>query len=91
MGELPIEELKKIADTVIEGIGRLDVSPCFALSGGEPFLRDDLFDLIDYLHQKGGSTVIMETTGTLLTPDVTALLVEHSPPVTAIQVSLDGG
>jgi hypothetical protein len=33
----------------------------------------------------------METTGTLLTPDVTALLVEHSPPVTAIQVSLDGG
>lgn len=88
--DLPLEQLKEIADTLLEGMTTLNVYPCFALSGGEPFLREDLFDLIEYLHQKGVTSVLMETNGTLLTPEVAQLLVKHSPPVTTIQVSLDG-
>ncbi len=88
--ELPLLQLKKIADTVLEGIHILDVIPLIALSGGEPFLRKDLFQLIEYLHQKGVNHVLIETNGTVINPQTAALLTQHSPPVTTIQVSLDG-
>jgi radical SAM protein with 4Fe4S-binding SPASM domain len=88
--DLSLAHLKKIADNILRGIKTLQVFPCFALSGGEPFLREDLFELIEYLHQKGVTSILMETNGTLLTSEVTQSLIHHSPPVATIQVSLDG-
>ncbi|MBU7025026.1 MAG: radical SAM protein, partial [Theionarchaea archaeon] len=90
MQDLPFEQLTKIADTLIEGLNILEVTPCFALSGGEPFLREDLFDLIHYLYSKGVTQVLLETNGTLITPQIIERLNELTPPITTIQVSLDG-
>ncbi len=88
--DLSLEDLKRIADTLIEGMRVLDVAPCFALSGGEPLLREDVLDLVQYLHQYQ-VTVLIETNGTLIDSRTASLLDQHSPPVTTIQVSLDGG
>jgi radical SAM protein with 4Fe4S-binding SPASM domain len=88
--ELPLEHLKAIADTVLEGMRVLNVSPCFALSGGEPLLRKDLVDLIEYLYQQGVTNILLETNGTLIDNQVVHMLTQHSPPITTIQVSLDG-
>lgn len=89
--DLPLSDLKVIADTVVEGLYTMNVSPLIALSGGEPFLREDIFDLVAYLYEKGIKTIVVETNGTVITPHVIQLLNEYSPPITAIQVSLDGG
>ena len=88
--DLSMDHLKSIADNIIEGLHILQVHPCFALSGGEPLLRSDVFHLIEYLHHKGVTSILIETNGTLITPDVAAMLADHSPPITTIQVSLDG-
>ncbi|MBU7038123.1 MAG: radical SAM protein [Theionarchaea archaeon] len=90
MQDLPFEKLTTIADTLIEGLKVLEVTPCFALSGGEPFLRQDLFRLVRYLYSKGVTQVLLETNGTLITPQIIENLNELHPPITTIQVSLDG-
>jgi mycofactocin radical SAM maturase len=57
------------------------------IGGGEPFVRPDFLDLMDYAHEKGLVTCI-STNGTLITEEIAARL-DH--PLVYIQVSLDGG
>jgi mycofactocin radical SAM maturase len=57
------------------------------IGGGEPFVRPDFLDLMDYAHEKGLVTCI-STNGTLITEAIAARL-DH--PLVYIQVSLDGG
>ncbi len=56
------------------------------IGGGEPFMRPDFLDLMDYAHGKGIVTCI-STNGTLIDRDIAKRL--HHPLV-YIQVSLDG-
>ncbi|MBI5583733.1 MAG: mycofactocin radical SAM maturase [Deltaproteobacteria bacterium] len=56
------------------------------IGGGEPFLRPDFLDLMEYAHQKGMVTCI-STNGTLIDEE-TARRLDH--PLVYIQVSLDG-
>jgi len=56
------------------------------IGGGEPFMRPDFLDLMDYAHQKGMVTCI-STNGTLIDRQ-TAKRLDH--PLVYIQVSLDG-
>ncbi|MDJ0667670.1 MAG: mycofactocin radical SAM maturase [Desulfobacterales bacterium] len=58
----------------------------FNIGGGEPFMRPDFLDLMDYAHEKGMVTCI-STNGTLIDRDVARRL-DH--PLVYIQVSLDG-
>ena len=58
----------------------------FNIGGGEPFMRPDFLDLMDYAHDKGMVTCI-STNGTLIDRDVARRL-DH--PLVYIQVSLDG-
>ena len=88
--DLPLDKMKVVADNVINGLQTLHVLPFFALSGGEPFLRGDLFTLIKYLYEKGVTSIGFETNGTCITPHIQELNI-HTPPITGIQVSLDGG
>ncbi|MFQ5786346.1 MAG: radical SAM/SPASM domain-containing protein [Thermodesulfobacteriota bacterium] len=84
--ELSLEEFKRVVDNnkYLQGI---------AITGGEPFLREDLYDMVTYLDQKGYSTGI--TTN--------AIAVEHIMKETqrilnnlsgehrfGIQISVDG-
>ena len=62
--ELSTEEAKKVLDD----LGRFGV-PSVLFSGGEPLMRPDLFELIEYTRAKGLRAVI-STNGTLITADV---------------------
>jgi mycofactocin biosynthetic radical S-adenosylmethionine protein MftC len=81
-GELTTDQCRKAIDAMA-------ASRVFQLSigGGEPFVRDDFLDLVDYAHEKGMLTCI-STNGTLIT-DRIAKRLDHK--LVYIQVSLDGG
>ncbi len=57
------------------------------ITGGEPFLEDRIFELVDFLHGMGLSITI-ETNGTLITGECATYLRERD--VSLVCVSLDG-
>lgn len=61
--------------------------PVLLFSGGEPLLRDDIFNLIHYAELKGIRPVI-STNGTLITPEIAKKIKDHG--VGYVGVSLDG-
>ncbi len=79
--ELSTEEGKMLIDQIAE------VSkPILILSGGEPLLRDDVYELAGYATEKG-LTVAMGSNGTLITESVASDLKAHG--VKAVAISLD--
>lgn len=60
---------------------------CVKLTGGEPFLKDDILDLVDFLHLHD-ITIDIETNGTFLNKEIVEKLKENS--VNQVSVSLDG-
>lgn len=62
MAELTTKEIFDVVDQLSP------YRPAFYLSGGEPFIRDDTVDIIEYISGKGMS-VITNDNGTLLTED----------------------
>ncbi len=81
-GELTTEEGRRF----LEDIARYNC-PVVLFSGGEPFLRKDLFDLIEYADSLGLRPVI-STNGTLITKEYA--LRAKKAGVKYIGVSLDG-
>jgi mycofactocin biosynthetic radical S-adenosylmethionine protein MftC len=55
--------------------------------GGEPFVRPDFLDILDYAHRKGITTCV-STNGTMLNNEIVKRLVQMD--LLYIQVSLDG-
>jgi MoaA/NifB/PqqE/SkfB family radical SAM enzyme len=80
-GGLPLPEMKAIADR-LPALGVHDV----VLSGGEPLLRNDLYEIVAYLHRLGLG-VDLCTNGTLLDADRAR---ELSRYLDEVSVSLDG-
>ena len=81
-GELTTDEARKtIRDAVAAGVSD------FVISGGEPFLRPDLVELLAYVKQLGAASRIA-TNGTLLSRDLLERL-RRDTSVQAFQVSLD--
>ena len=80
-GELTTEECLR----VIDSLAAMKVFQ-FNIGGGEPFMRPDFLDLMDYAHQKGMVTCI-STNGTLIDRE-TARRLDNK--LVYIQVSLDG-
>ncbi|OGR11766.1 MAG: mycofactocin radical SAM maturase [Desulfobacula sp. GWF2_41_7] len=80
-GELTTRECLRVID-------ELSAMKVFQLNigGGEPFMRPDFLDLMDYAHKKGMVTCI-STNGTLIDRQIAKRL-DH--PLVYIQVSLDG-
>lgn len=80
-GELNTDEGKMLIDQIVE------VSkPILILSGGEPLLRNDIFELVKYGTEKG-LRVTIGTNGTLITDDIARQLKLSGVP--RIAVSLD--
>jgi radical SAM protein with 4Fe4S-binding SPASM domain len=79
--ELPWPEVKQIADS-LSNLGIQEV----ILSGGEPLLRNDIFEIVAYLYKLGHGVDVC-TNGTLLTDDAVR---ELSHYLSEISVSLDG-
>jgi mycofactocin biosynthetic radical S-adenosylmethionine protein MftC len=80
-GELTTQAAKQ----VIDQLAAVNVFQ-FNIGGGEPFLRPDFLELMDYAHGKGMVTCI--STNATLIDKQTARRLDH--PLVYIQVSLDG-
>ena len=80
-GELSFEECKRVIDDIAS-----ITDPILILTGGEPLMRDDIWDIIDYANEKGLHPVI-GTNGTLIDDDCARKIAEHGIP--RVSVSLD--
>ena len=84
LGELPLSEMKSIADQIAEcGIRTIH------LTGGEPLVRKDFWEFADYLLQKDLCIDTVYTNGWLLTPQVLDRF-EQRGMRPAISISFDG-
>lgn len=79
--ELSTEECLHLIDGILE-VGK----PVIILSGGEPLLRHDLFQIAKYAVEKG-LRVVMGSNGTLITEEVAAKL--KTIPISRVAVSID--
>jgi radical SAM protein with 4Fe4S-binding SPASM domain len=80
--ELSTEQAKQAIDTLSEAS-----VPIVALSGGEPLVRSDLFELSKYAHEKG-IYVAIATNGTLITKKKAQEMKKAN--IEFVQISLDG-
>jgi heme b synthase len=81
-GELTLPECKRVIDQIASF-----ASPTIILTGGEPLLRDDIFDIIEYGNSKG-LRLVMAINGTLLTEEKAFLMKEGG--IKRVSLSLDG-
>ena len=82
--ELPVEEYYKLLDKVKGDFPKL---PMLCITGGEPLLRKEFFDILGYAHSLGFRWG-MTSNGTLITKDVAKKLKEAG--MATISVSIDG-
>jgi AdoMet-dependent heme synthase len=80
--ELSLDECRKIVDDIASF-----AAPTIILTGGEPLLRDDIFDIARYIREKGLRAVIA-VNGTLVTEEVARKLKEAG--IMRVSMSLDG-
>ncbi|MEJ2165804.1 MAG: heme b synthase [Desulfobacterales bacterium] len=81
-GELDTAEAFQLLDQIAE-VG----NPIVILTGGEPLLRDDIFDIAAYGTEKG-LRMVMAPNGTLITEPVARKLIDSG--IKRISISLDG-
>lgn len=79
--ELTTEECFRLIDQILEA-GR----PIIILTGGEPLVRKDVFQIAQYAVSKG-LRVVMGTNGTLITKEIASQM--KAIPISRIGVSLD--
>jgi AdoMet-dependent heme synthase len=80
--ELSTEESFRLLDDIATV-----ASPIIILTGGEPLLRSDIFDIAAYGNDKG-FRMTMAVNGTLLTPEIVKKMIGSG--IQRISVSLDG-
>jgi radical SAM protein with 4Fe4S-binding SPASM domain len=90
-GELDGAELKKVSDNLLTTIREWDQRACIHLTGGEPFLKPELFPLLSDLDQQ---TMVEElgiiTNGLTIDQEIMQRLSGFSK-LKKIKISLDGG
>src|SRR5450756_1670299 len=80
-GELSTAQAKHFVDELVE------YKPILILTGGEPLLRADVFEIARYATGKG-LRAVLATNGTLLTPDIARKLKEAG--IQRVSISIDG-
>lgn len=80
-GELSLDECKAVIDDIAS-----ITNPILIVTGGEPFMRPDIWDIIDYAHEKGCMPVV-GTNGTVVTEEIAQKMAEHG--IKRMSVSLD--
>jgi heme b synthase len=81
-GELSTEKCFKLIDEIAAVS-----SPVIILTGGEPLLRPDIFEIASYGTNKG-LRMVMATNGTLITPAVARKMMESG--IKRVSISIDG-
>jgi radical SAM protein with 4Fe4S-binding SPASM domain len=88
-GEMDLEGLKGVAENLLEAMAAWDSTLDIALTGGEPLVKEEFFDLLDHLNRArrvGRLSII--TNGTLLAPNLDRL--SKFRKMKEFRVSLDG-
>lgn len=80
--ELTTLEVKRLLDELAQ-----EKVFSLTLTGGEIFLRDDLFEILDYIRKKGFMLRLF-TNGILITPSIADILKKISPQ--AVEISIYG-
>lgn len=80
-GELSTEEAKTLIDQIVKANFKIMI-----FSGGEPIMREDIFELINYA-AKAGLKPVLGTNGTLISKEIAQKLKESG--ISAIGISLD--
>lgn len=80
-GELSFDECKALIDDIAS-----ITNPILILTGGEPFMRPDIWQIIDYARDRSCMPVI-GTNATTITEDIARNMQEHG--ITRMSVSLD--
>lgn len=80
--DFPLEEAYRIIDDIVSY-----AKPVVVLSGGEPLIRKDVFDIAKYGTEKG-LRMCLATNGTLVTDDVCKKIKESG--IRIVSLSLDG-
>lgn len=81
-GELSTEKCLKLIDEIAAAS-----SPVIILTGGEPLLRPDIFEIATYGTNKG-LRMVMATNGTLVTPTVAQKMIQSG--IKRVSISIDG-
>lgn len=81
-GELTTDECFKVIDDIASFS-----NPIVIMTGGEPLMRKDVFEIAEY-GKKKGLTMVMSPNGTLLTEDNIRKIIDSG--IKRISVSLDG-
>ncbi len=91
--EVPFSEIRRVIGEVKEMVETwedahdLSFSLSYNITGGEPFLRADLFDVLKEIRGNRGDIYLL-TNGTLVTPERAQELAAHG--VKGVQVSIEG-
>jgi heme b synthase len=81
-GELTINECFKLVDDIASFS-----KPVIILTGGEPLMREDIFDIASYVDKKG-LRVVLATNGTMVTDDIAVKMLESG--IKRVSISIDG-
>jgi len=65
----------------------MEFSPSFNVTGGEPFLRSDLYDILSEIARRGFSTYLL-TNGTMITSETARRLADLG--MKGVQISIEG-
>lgn len=88
--EPSLDDLRQVADEIIKTLSTWNKKGDIALTGGEPFLKRDIFPLIDYLESFDEIVSIdLLSNGTLIDESTADKIVECSK-IRCVQISLDG-
>lgn len=80
-------EFQNMIDDLVQTSDRWDMSPRLHISGGEPLMRKDLLDILEYTQQNKVITKLL-TNGTLITKEKARQI--KSRGVNRVQISIDG-
>jgi AdoMet-dependent heme synthase len=85
--EMSFEEVIQMLKDLKKVSSDWSLEPRFHISGGEPLLRGDLINILDYSMGEGITTRLL-TNGTLITPEKARAI--YKKGVKSIQISIDG-
>jgi radical SAM protein with 4Fe4S-binding SPASM domain len=87
---MSLEELKSIADKLIQALSKWKKKGRIAITGGEPLVKKELFPLLEYLEQtEEVSHLDVLSNGTLI-DDKVGYKLQTFPKLRRVQISLDG-
>jgi len=80
-----LDDAKKAVDILYDSDFRM-----ISITGGEPLMNPDVFDICDYIHRKGMIITYLPTNGTLVTRSAARRLKDADVRLIGISIDLDG-